>query len=46
MCLGYIPFELNKIGETFNITIRGKEEAAIVTEKPFYKGTAGRKDRR
>ena len=46
MCMGYIPAELNKTGELFSITIRGKEETASIIDKPFYKGTAGRKDRR
>ncbi|HPO29026.1 MAG TPA: glycine cleavage system aminomethyltransferase GcvT [Caldisericia bacterium] len=44
--LGYIPTELNNIGETFVIPIRGKEEIATLVSKPFYKGTSGRKDRR
>ncbi len=45
-CMGYIPTALNNIGETFTISIRGKDEIATLVPKPFYKGTAGRKDRR
>jgi aminomethyltransferase len=45
-CLGYVPPALNQPGQQLGIDIRGKEQTATVVSKPFYKGTAGRKDRR
>lgn len=44
--LGYIPIEMYQEGTTLHIEIRGKEQPAILVPKPFYKGTAGRSDRR
>lgn len=45
-CLAYVPPQLNQLGQSLSIDIRGKEQSAVVVSKPFYKGTAGRKDRR
>lgn len=45
-CLGYVPPELNQVGQSLSVDIRGKEQSAVVVPRPFYKGTAGRKDRR
>lgn len=44
--LGYIPTELCQEGNMLTIEIRGKDQNAVITSKPFYKGTAGRADRR
>lgn len=44
--MGYIPTELFAIGSSLDIQIRGKMVPALIVKKPFYKGTAGRKDRR
>lgn len=44
--LGYIPSEMYKEGNVLSIEIRGKDQPAIMVSKPFYKGTAGRSDRR
>jgi aminomethyltransferase len=44
--LGYIPIEMYKEGNTLYIEIRGKQQPAVIVPKPFYKGTAGRADRR
>lgn len=44
--LGYVPTEMAKEGNSLTITIRGKEQLATIVSKPFYKGTAGRADRR
>jgi len=44
--LGYIPTEMYLEGSTLQISIRGKEQPAVIVPKPFYKGSAGRSDRR
>lgn len=44
--MGYIPTEFFEIGKCLDIQIRGKMVPAMIVKKPFYKGTAGRKDRR
>jgi aminomethyltransferase len=44
--LGYIPAEMYKEGNSLIIEIRGKDQSAVIVPKPFYKGTAGRADRR
>jgi len=44
--LGYLPTELSQAGKKVLISIRNNRAEATVVPKPFYKGSAGRKDRR
>jgi len=39
VALAYVPTPLSKVGQTLNVSIRGKEYPATVVKRPFYKRT-------
>ncbi len=43
IALGYVPYNLSKIGQQLEVEIRGKCYPTQVVKKPFYRGSAKRK---
>ncbi len=43
IALGYVPYDISKIGQKLEVEIRGKRHPAKIVKKPFYRGSFKRK---